>query len=47
MADKHRNYLGVMEVVKSHNSVCVAGADIILWRATDTLGISLPSRQLY
>jgi len=42
---KHKNYLGVGEVVKSHCYVCVA-ADTIFW-TTYTLGNSLTSRQMY
>lgn len=47
MTGKHKNYLGVGEVVKTHHCVRVAEADIIFWTTTGTLGISLISRQMY
>lgn len=44
MTSKHKNYLGVREMVKSQRRV--DEIDTILWTSTDTLEISLSSGQM-
>lgn len=47
MTGKHKNDLGVGEVVESHYSVCIAEADTVSGLLLITLGISWTSRPMY
>lgn len=44
MTGKHKNYLGIREVVKSQRRV--DETDTISWTSADTLGISVNSRRI-